>query len=48
MLCTNVCECGTVGHDVYEAMCVSATVYAGFVDGVVDSLSVSGQCSIVG
>ena len=46
MLCSNVCECGTVGHDVCEAMGVSATVYTTFVDGVIVSLSVSCQRSV--
>ena len=43
-MCFNVCECGTVGHDVCEAMGVSATVCADFVDGVIDSFSVSCFC----
>ena len=47
MLCSNVCECGTVGHDVHETMGAGVTVNAGFVDGVIDSLSVSGQCSVM-
>ena len=46
MLCSNVCECGTAGHNVCEAIGVSATVYADFVDGVIDSLSVSCQSSV--
>ena len=37
MLCSNVCE----------PMSAGATVYADFVEGVVDSLSVSGQRSVM-
>ena len=47
MLCSNVCECGTVGHDVCKAMGGSITVYVDFVDGVIDSLSVSSQRSLM-
>ena len=39
--------CGTVGHYVCEAMGVSATVCADFVDGIVYSLSVSCQSSVM-
>ena len=47
MLCPNVRECGTVGQDVYEAMGVSATVCADFVDGGIYSLSVSCQSNVM-
>ena len=47
MLCPNVLECGTVGHHVCEAMGISATVCADFVDGVIYSLSVSCQVSVM-
>ena len=47
MLCSNVCGCRTVGHDVSETMGVSAIVYADFVDGVLDSFSVSCQHSVM-
>ena len=43
MLCPNVLVCGTVGHYVCEAMGVSATVCADFVDEVIYSLLVSYQ-----
>ena len=43
MLCSNVRECGTVGHSVYY----SATVCADFVDGIICSLSVSCQSSVM-
>ena len=46
MLWSNVCECGTVGQ-VCDSMGVSATVYEDFVDGVIDSLSVSCQLSVM-
>ena len=36
-----------MGHDVCEAMGVSATVCADFLDGVVDSLSKSCQRSVM-
>ena len=36
----DVCECGTVAHDVCETMGAGVTVYADFVDGLIDSLSV--------
>ena len=41
MLCPNVCECGTVGHDECESMGGPVTVYADFVDGVIDPFAVS-------
>ena len=41
-----MCECGTVGHEVCEAMGVSVTVYEDFVDGAIDSLLVSCQGSV--
>ena len=47
MLCHNVCECGTVGHDASENMGVGVAVNAGFVDGVVDSLTLSCQRSVM-
>ena len=47
MLYPNVLECGTVGHCVCEAMGVSATVSADFVDGVIYSLSVSCHSSVM-
>ena len=47
MLCPNVCECRTVGHDVCETMGASFAVSAGFVDRVIDSLSVRGQHSVM-
>ena len=36
-----------MGHDVHVALCVSATVSADFVDGVIDSFSVSCQLSVM-
>ena len=36
-----------MGHDVCEAMGVSVTVYADFVDGLIDSLWVTCQCSVI-
>ena len=33
-----------MGHDVCETMSAGVTVYADFIDGVIDSLSVSGLC----
>ena len=47
MLRPNVRECGTVGHYVCEAMGVSATVCADFIDGIIYSLSVSCQSSVM-
>ena len=47
MLCPNECECGTVSHDVCDTMGASVRVNAGFVNRVIDSLSVSGQCSVM-
>ena len=34
-----------MGHDVCDTMGASVTVKTGFVDEVIDSLSVSGQCT---
>ena len=36
-----------MGHDVCEAMGVSATVYADFIDGAIDYLSVSLKRSVI-
>ena len=36
-----------MGHNVCEAMGVSATAYADFINGVIDSLSVSCQRSVM-
>ena len=36
-----------MGHDVCEAMGVSAAVYADFIDGVIDSFLASCQCSVM-
>ena len=36
-----------MSHDVCEAMSVSVTVYADFIDGVIDSLWVSCQQSVM-
>ena len=47
MLCPNVCECGTVGHDASENMGVGVAVNAGFVNGVVDYLTLSCQRSVM-
>ena len=47
MLCPNVRERVIMGHDVCEATGVIATVCADFVDGVIFSLSVSCQCSVM-
>ena len=35
--------CGAVGHDVCETVGGSVTVYAGFIDGVVNNFAVCGQ-----
>ena len=47
MVYPNVCECGTVSHDVCEIMGGSITVYADFVDGVINPFTVPGQCKVV-
>ena len=47
MLCPNVCECGTVGHDVCETMGAGVTMYADFVDRVINSPSVSCQRNVM-
>ena len=47
MLCPNVNEWGTVDHYVCEAMGVSAAVCTDFIDGVIYSLSVSCQSSVM-
>ena len=38
-----MCACSTVGHDVCETMGAGVTVYADFVNGVIDSLLVGCQ-----
>ena len=47
MLCPNVYECRTVGHYMCEAMGVTATVCADFVDRIIYSLPISCQCSVM-
>ena len=47
MLCTNVCECRTVHHDLCVIMAGSGTVYAGFVDGNSDPFAVCGHCKVM-
>ena len=49
MLCSSpsVCECGTVGHDVLEAISVSVSVCADYVDEVMDSFLLSCQRSVM-
>ena len=36
-----------MGHDVCDIMGASVTVKTGYVDEVIDSLSVSGQCTVL-
>ena len=45
MLCPNVCECGTVSHDVCETMCGSVTPSK--VNGVNNPFAVHGQCKVM-
>ena len=47
MLYPNGCEYGTVSHDVCEIMGGSVTVYADFVNGVINPFAVRGQRKVV-
>ena len=47
MLCPNVCKCGTLCHDMREAMGGSVTVYAGFVNGVIKPFAVRGHRKVM-
>ena len=49
MLCCALmgCECITMGHGVCGNMGNSDTMNAGFIDRVINSFLVSGQCSVM-
>ena len=47
MLYPDVCECGTVRHDVCETIDGSVTVCADFINGVIDPFAVRGQRKVM-
>ena len=47
MLCHNLCQHGTLGNDACETMGGSVTMYADFVDSVINPFVVRGQCKVM-
>ena len=47
VLCPTLCMCGTESHDVCETMDGSVTVYAVFINSIINSFALGGQHKVI-